>query len=74
MTRTIDPRRIEVIDGPTAKMFRALSGTRRIQIGFELNRSAWRIVEASVRARYPAWTGDAVQREVARRFLSARPG
>lgn len=66
--RVPDPRRIEVIDEATAAMFRAMTPAERFVLVGQAHQTARRLVEAGVRSRYPDWSEEAVNREVARRM------
>ncbi len=71
MAREIDPRRIELLDEPTAAMYRRMSGMERLRVAFGAQEFAARVVEARVRREHPDWTDDQVHPEVSRRLLHA---
>jgi hypothetical protein len=66
----IDPRRIEVLDAMVAEILRRKSGTERVQMTVESNRSMRRRLEAQIRQLHPNWTDDEVRAEIARRVLN----
>ncbi len=65
----IDPRRIEVLDPKVAEILRTKTGTERVQMTVESNRSMRRRLEAFIRKAHPTWTDDEVRTEIARRVL-----
>lgn len=67
-TRTIEPRRIEVIDDATAAMYRTMTQAERVACAFRAHRMARHMVTAVVRNNHPEWSDDLVNREVARRM------
>lgn len=66
----IDPRRIEVLDPMVAEILRSKTGTERVQMTVESNRSMRRRLEAHIRHLHPDWTDDEVRTEIARRVLN----
>ena len=66
----IDPRRIEVLDPIVAEILRRKTGTERVQMTVESNRSMRRRLEAQIRQLHPEWTDDEVRVEIARRVLN----
>jgi hypothetical protein len=71
MSRTIDPRQIEVIDDDLAAVLRTKTPGERIQMAAEANQTARIIVAAGVRHTHPNWLESQVAGEVARRMLGA---
>lgn len=73
MEHEFDIRRIEILDDATVEMYRRLDGAARLQIAGQLFESAWNMITAGVRDRYPSWTEEQVRSEVVRRYqLAAR--
>ena len=52
--------------------FRAMSGTRRLQLAEQLYWSARKLKTAGVRSQHPDWPPDRVQEEVRRLFTNSR--
>jgi hypothetical protein len=71
MQRTIDPRRIEVIDDQMAAVLRAKTFAERIEMIADANDTARLLAAAGIRHVHPTWTPEQVQLEVARRMLGA---
>jgi hypothetical protein len=67
MPRTIDPRRIEVIDDQMAAVLREKTVAERIEMIAAANRTARLIAAAGIRYQYPNWDESRVQAEVIRR-------
>ena len=67
--RIPDPRNIEVIDEPTAAMFRAAAPAQRVLAASEAHRSARSMLKSRVEQLHPDWPSEEVHREVARRFF-----
>ena len=71
----IDPRRIEVIDDVSARIYRAMSPSRKMELLDDMYRFCIEIVESGVRSAHPQWTDSQVQDEVRRRVrLSNQSG
>ncbi|MEX2316388.1 MAG: hypothetical protein WD669_04490 [Pirellulales bacterium] len=68
MSRSIDPRNIEVVDDQMAAVFRAKSPAERLAIAHGMWRSASRMITSMVQDQNPEWADDRVRREVARRI------
>ncbi len=66
--RTVDPRRIEVVDYEVARILSAKSGMDRLRLAHE----AWELVRerliAFVSSRNPQWSKEQVVKEVAKRL------
>ena len=69
--RDSDIRRIEVIDEPTAAMYRCMSPMQRIRLGLGIREFAERTAAAGIRAQHPAWNDAQVRDEVRRRLTRA---
>ena len=69
MARSIDPRRIEVLDEATARMYRNKTVTERVALVFDAHRTAKSLVEAHLRHIHPEWDDARVHSEVVRRML-----
>ena len=63
--------RIEVIDAATAAMYRRMTPLERVMRGLGACAFARGVIRASVKAKHPEWSEEAVEREVARRFAGA---
>jgi hypothetical protein len=64
----IDPRRIEVIDDATAKLYRGMSPTRKMELLAEMCRAEREIVEADLRSAHPDFTDADIRCELLRRL------
>lgn len=64
----LDRGQIEVINDDVAAMYRAKTPAERIAIACQANRTARQILAARIQSLRPEWTGEEVNREVARRF------
>jgi len=67
--RTIDPRRIEVVDDAVAAILRTKTPAERIAMGFECNRMVRLRIEGHLRTIHPDWAVEQIQAEIARRML-----
>jgi hypothetical protein len=65
-----DPRRIEVLDDDMVAILRAKTGAERLQMAFDMWKSARRMLTNMLSAENPEWSAEEVQREVARRMAS----
>ena len=61
-------RNIEVIDEPTAAMFRAMTGPQRRQVSIRMYDSARQRIENHLRRRNPDWSERDVTWETIRRL------
>ncbi len=66
--RTIDPRRIEVVDDEVARILRGMSGADRLRLAHEAWDLARRRLAAFLSARHPQWSIEEVDKEVAKRL------
>ena len=64
----LDPRNIEVMDDAMAKVLRAKSGAKRLQIASGMYASARQMMMNVLREQRPEWREPMPQREVARRL------
>jgi hypothetical protein len=71
MSRTIDPRHIEVIDDDLANILREKTPVERIQMIGDANDTARLLAAAGIRYCHPDWSENQIQREIARRMLGA---
>jgi hypothetical protein len=67
-SRSIDPRRIEVVDHDVARILRGKSGMERLRLAHEAWALARKRLTAFLGARHPEWNLDEVRKEVARRL------
>lgn len=70
MRRRLDSGRIEVIDDTVAAVLSTKTPLEKIEMVQQANRMARLLVKTTLHSRYPAWTDEQVDREVARRMLS----
>lgn len=66
--KTIDVRRIEVLDEAIVEVLRAKTPAERVAMVFEAERTMRLILDAQFRSRHPDWDDDRVAREIARRW------
>lgn len=64
----LDKGQIEVIDSAQASVLRRKTPAERLQIGFDIWDSSWRLLSAYLEQSHPEWSEDAVRREVAKRL------
>lgn len=62
---------IDVVDDDVAEVLRRKTPGERIQMTAEANEMARAMAAGGIRYRYPGWTEERVQLEVARRMLDA---
>lgn len=67
MSRMIDPRNIEVVDGDLAAILRKKSPAERIEMVFAANRTARMLASAGIRHQHPDWSDEQIGCEVVRR-------
>jgi hypothetical protein len=70
MRRTIDPRRIEVVDDEVAIVLRRKTPAERIAMGFAANRMVRLVIEGALRTDHPDWDDATIKAAVARRMLN----
>ena len=66
--KTIDVRRIEVLDEAIVEVLRAKTPAERVAMVFEAERTMRLTLDAQFRSRHPDWDDDRVAREIARRW------
>ena len=66
--RTVDPRRIEVVDAEVARILRGMSGVDRLRLAHEAWELARERLIAFVSSRHPQWSMEEVGKEVAKRL------
>jgi len=64
----LDKGQIEVMDDLMAEILRNKTPAERIHIGFEMWRSAQKILSSHLRAANPHWSNEQLNREVAHRL------
>jgi hypothetical protein len=64
----LDPGQIEVMDDQMAEILRHKTAAERIRIAFDIWISAQRMLKAHLKATYPSWSREQIDREVARRL------
>lgn len=64
----LDRGQIEVVDDAMADVLRLKTPAERIGIGFGLWTAARTMLSAHLRREHPDWSGEQLQREVARRM------
>ena len=67
-SRTVDLRRIEVVDHDVARILRAKSGMERLRLAHEAWDLARQRLTAFVSANHPEWSVEEVRKEVAKRL------
>ncbi len=65
---SIDPRRIELLDPFVLKTLQSKTPEERLQMVFECNRTARKIMAGGLRNQHPDWTEEQIQAEIARRM------
>lgn len=58
----------EMMDREMIEIIRAKNPAERLAIAFGMWRSARRMIESILRTQHPEWTGEAIDREIARRM------
>ncbi len=66
--KSIDVRRIEVLDEAMVEVFLAKTPAQRVAMVFDAERTMRLMLEAQVRSRHPDWDDEQVLREIARRW------
>jgi hypothetical protein len=74
MPRSIDPRRIEVIDDQMAEILRQKTPAERIEMIAAANRTARLLAAAGVRYQHPDWDDNKIHAEVIRRTVGGTNG
>ena len=64
----VDIHEENCVSDEMAEVLRQKTSTERLQIGFEMWRSARRMTRAAVKHQHPDWTDEMVDREVASRM------
>ena len=64
----LGPRQIEVVDDVMAEILRKKTPAERIQIGFTLWTSAWKMLTAHLKSTHPEWDEKQISQEVAKRL------
>ena len=67
--RTIDPRRIEILDESIVDVLRKKTIAQRIAMAQDAERTWRQVLEAYLRFRYPTWNDREIMEEIARRRL-----
>jgi hypothetical protein len=68
--RTMDPRRIEVVDEAVAEILRRKTPAEKIEMAFGCSRLIRQVIEGRIRSLHPGWTDEEVAKEVSRRISS----
>ena len=69
MSRTIDYRRIEMLEPEVVEMLRGKTAAEKVAMVFDAERTLRMMLEAHLKWRHPNWTGEQVREEIARRWL-----
>ena len=69
MSRSIDYRRIEMLEPEVVAMLRGKTAAERVEMVFDAERTLRLMLEAHLKWRYPNWTEEEVLQEIARRWL-----
>ena len=67
--RTIDPRRIEILDEAVVEVLRGKTSAQRVAMALDAERTWRQMLEAYLRFRYPDWDDQQIAKEIARRKL-----
>jgi hypothetical protein len=67
MSRTLDPRNIEIVDEQLAKVLRHKTPAEKVEMVAAANRTARLLAAAGIRYQHPEWNESQVQAEVVRR-------
>lgn len=67
---TFTPERIEAVHPEVARALQALSGMERLRLAHETWELTRDRLTAYLAARHPGWSGQEIQRHVARRLLN----
>jgi hypothetical protein len=62
------PPRIEVLDEPSAAMYRAMTPAQRIAIVASAYRTARQLARSGIRLRQPDWTEEQIEQGIAQRM------
>lgn len=69
MIRSIDSIQLEPPDPLVVEALRGKSQAERLAMAFDCNRTARRMMAAQFKSRFPAWSEERIQTEIARRML-----
>ncbi len=69
MSRTIDYRRIEMLEPEVVEMLRGKTAAEKVAMVFDAERTLRMMLEAHLKWRFPKWTEEQVREEIARRWL-----
>ena len=69
MSRSIDYRRIEVLDPDVVAMLRNKTVAERVEMVFDAENTLRLMLDAHLKWRHPDWTDEQVREEIARRWL-----
>jgi hypothetical protein len=64
----LNPKRIECMDEEMVKIYKQKSPMERIKIGSDMYDSAWQQINAVLRSMYPAWSDEAIDKEIIKRL------
>ncbi len=67
-TLRLDKGQIEVVDDDMAEVLRRKTPAERIQIGFEIWASTYKMLKTHLRQIHPEWSTERLDQEVARRL------
>jgi hypothetical protein len=69
MNRIPDYSRIEVVDHDVAAILRTKTVAERVLMIDDANKCARQLIAGHLKTRFPEWSDDQIQEEVARRML-----
>ena len=69
MSRSIDYRRIEILEPEVVKMLRNKTVAQRVSMVFDAEKTLRLMLEAHLKWSNPNWTGEQIRQEIARRWL-----
>jgi hypothetical protein len=67
----VGEREIEIVDDEMARVLAAKTGAERLAIAFGMYESAREMLTSHLQSRFPEWSTDRIEREVARRLSHA---
>ncbi len=65
--RTVDPRRIEILDEAVVEVLRRKTPVQRVAMALDAERTMRLLLEAHLHSRYPDWDERQIGSEIARR-------
>ena len=69
MSRTIDYRRIEMLEPEVVEMLRGKTAAEKVEMVFDAEKTLRMMLEAHLKWSHPNWSDEQVRQEIARRWL-----